>query len=165
MTFEELEAYLREGGKWQFDRERDGYMRYAEENGDEWLKRAVLAEYDGGERVPWGRSMVMEFAIGKSKVVVNREAKTMKGPKRIIKEIEEANERWRGVRDPKHDTDNYEDMYLYVAPGNLWNFYALIPLIKRLYGDDVRVNELETYPQNPLHELQRKLGWVVESCY
>lgn len=171
MTFEELKAYqddiLKNNFKNYIELWRPVIIRYAEESDDELLKKAVHETYVGGERTPWGDSKVLEFVIGSDKVQVNHEAKTITGPEHIVNEIKEANERWSGVRDPKRNSGSYADTHMYVAPGNLWNFYALVPLVYRIYEGkkEVKWSTLEHYPKNPLDELKRKLGWTVDICY
>ena len=141
------------------EREKAGLELYAEEAGDELLKRAVHEEFYGGEETPWGDSKVIEFTIGGDKLTVDREARTMKGPEHVVRDIKEANERWRGVRDEKYNTDGYWDQFCYVPPGDLWNFYALVPLLFRIYGDGVTWKTLESYPENPLDKVYRELGY------
>ena len=161
MTIEELEACIKAG-----EHKRDAFTRYAEESGDELLKKAVHGEFHGGERIEWGGNKVIEFTIGSEKLTFDREAKTIKGPENLINEVLEANKRWAGVRDPKRNSNSYEDLVMYAEPGDIWNFYALVPLMFRIYEGktDIKWRTVESYPPNPLYELMRELGWKVSDC-
>ena len=147
------------------ERLKAGLELYAEEAGDKDLKRAVYERYHKGKKTPWGGDKVIEFTIGFDKLVVDREARTMKGPENIVQNIKEANERWRGVRDEKYNTDSYWDQCRYAPPGDLWNFDALVPLVFRVYGDGVKWRTVETYPDDPLDRIYAELGYERSVAY
>ena len=135
-------------------------MRYAEENNDELLKTSVDELITRRTLVPWGSSKIIEFTIGKEKLIWDHEAKALKGPSHIVKEIEEANERWRDEPDFElFEPDSYAYQNFYAPPGDLWDPCAFAPLVYRVYGKNVTHEVLEFYPKDPLDEIYKKLGY------
>lgn len=110
-------------------------------------------EWNGKEMPPWGEAKVMLFRIGDDEVRVDFDKEEMTGPPELIKAIEEGNERYRDIPDPDIDDD-----YLYYPPGDLWDSYALLPLIFRLFKKrKIHSEVLEHYPENPIHKIIEEL--------
>lgn len=178
MTIEELKAYdekiqpISMVSHEQYDELwNQALKRYADESDDDLLKIAVDEFIERRFSTPWGHSKIIEFRIGKDKLIWNHEARTLEGPKHIVKEIEEANERWRG--EPDYDLfepGSYDYRNFYAPPGDLWNPRAFGPLVYRIYGPygkkrKVTQETLEFYPKDPLDELYEKLGYDMSVLY
>lgn len=106
-------------------------------------------EWNGKEMPLWGEAKVMIFRIDGEEVRVDFEKEEMTGPPELIKAIEEGNERYRDIPDPDMDGS-----YLYYPPGDLWDSYALLPLIFRLFKKKkIHSEVLERYPENPIDKI------------
>ena len=102
-----------------------------------------------GTCYPWREIKVMLFRIGDDEVRVDFEKEEMTGPPELIKAIKDGNERYRDIPDPDMDVS-----YLYRPPGDLWDSYALSPLIFRLFKKKkIHSEVLERYPENPIDKI------------
>ncbi len=83
------------------------------------------------------------FVINGEKLLVDYEKKEMTGAKHLIDEIKKKNDELRGSK----VTCRY-NCYIDNPPGDLWNPYALCPLICYIFGNEnVTTEVLEWYPE------------------